>query len=113
LKDKGGAKKKTTPFLKDPDNVSASYMSMRPNPELKYVGISRNQLCTYIPKRYETELETAITTHAFNRIRRFLMYQRAVGQEQGLTKETKKAIHDACFARYYSKPLIHRTEESD
>src|SRR5436190_1036001 len=113
LKQNGGARKKTTPFLEDPDKVLASYMSMRPVPDFKYDGVSRNQLCKYIAKRYETELETTITTHAFNRIRRFLMYRRAVGQEQGLTKETKKSIHDACFARYYSKPLIHRTEESD
>src|SRR5436190_2107868 len=112
LKCNGVAKKKTTPFLEDPDDVLASYMSLRLKPDLKYDGVWRNQLCTYIAKRYETELETAITTHAFKRIRRFLMYQRAVGQEQGLSKETKKAIHEACFARYYNTPLMNRTEES-
>src|SRR5436190_13130645 len=114
LKDNGG-RKKTTPFLEDPDDVLASYMSLRLKPDLKYDGVWRNALCTYIAKRYETELETAITTHAFKRIRRFLTYQRCMGKEQGLTKETRKAIHDACFARYYGNntPPIKKTEESD
>src|SRR5436190_8633175 len=112
LKDNGVAKKKTTPFLEDPDDVLASYMSLRLKPDLKYDGVLRTQLCSYISKRYETELETAITTHAFKRIRRFLMYHRAMRQEQGLPKETKKAIHEACFARYYSTPLPNKTEET-
>src|SRR5436190_10504418 len=53
LKDNGVAKK-TTPFLEDPDNVLASYMSMRLDPAFRYDGVCRNALCTYIAKRYET-----------------------------------------------------------
>src|SRR5436190_10215291 len=44
LKHNGSARKKTTPFLEDPDDVLARYMNLRPDPTFRYDGVSRNQL---------------------------------------------------------------------